>query len=894
MPIPDRYSPVAVATTALWLLAFSLPSSTATAQQPAPSEAATSVAGIAAAGEGRTRSGLLALYDFAAADGPVIHDRAGAESPVNLRIADPKAVRRTAGALQITGPAVIRSDQPATRINESIRRTGEFTIEVWLHPARTNQTGPARIVTLSQDPNQRNFTLGQDGDRIDARFRTTKTNANGIPSLASPSRSLQTRLTHIVYTRERSGRARLYIDGKQAAESSVAGDVSNWNRGYVLAFGNELSGDRPWQGSLHLVAIYSRALPTADVERNFRVGAEPLASPVMAQQRHARHFETEIAPLIARHCLECHDASTKQGGLDLSQRSTALAGGENGAAIQPGKSAASLLWEMVESDAMPADREPLPADEKRRLRQWIDDGAAWSLDTIDPAVYAHDNPAAGNWVRRLTVAEYIETVRSTLGVDIEKEARELLPPDLRADGFTNTAYNLNVDLKHVDAYAHLAEIVVGRMDVAAFARRFSSSRKLTDDSMRGLIAKMGPWVLRGPLEEHEIVALRGVSTTVASAGGGYDEAVAYTLQAMLQSPRFVYRIERQRGDGSAWPVDNYELASRLSYILWGAPPDEELYRAAERGELDRGGIRKQTARMLRDPRAVARSVQFVDEWLNLARLANLRPNPDKFPNWDARLAADMRDETRAFFEDVVWRQQRPLVDLLNAQVTFATPRLARHYGLPPAGQGLARYDLNEVPERGGLLTHGSVLTVGGDEASMVSRGLFVLHDFLRGVVKDPPPCVDTTPVATKAGLTQRAIAESRIANKNCGGCHARFEPLAFGLEQFDGLGAFHRRDEHGNPLRDDGQILFPGSAGAVSYQSAAELMDLLADCDRVAQTITWKLAQFALGRPLGAADAATVQQIHELAQQDGGTYAALINAIVTSDLVLTTRTEPTR
>ena len=174
---------------------------------------------------------------------------------------------------------------------------------------------------------------------------------------------------------------------------------------------------------------------------------------------------------------------------------------------------------------------------------------------------------------------------------------------------------------------------------------------------------------------------------------------------------------------------------------------------------------------------------------------------------------------------------------------------------------------------------------------MVSRGLFVLHDLLRGMVKAPPPCVDTTPVPTKAGLTQRGIAEARIANANCGGCHAKFEPLAFGLEKFGGLGAYHDVDEHGNKLRDDGEVLFPGQAGSVKYQSSTELMDLLAASDRVRQCLTWKVTQFAIGRPLVAADAALLDKIHESSQKGGGGYASLITAIVMSDLVQMTRTE---
>ncbi len=846
----------------------------------------------------RTRSGLRVLYDFSSSSGAVIKDRSGVGKPINLRIDDTKAVRRSAGSLEVRGKTLIRSEKSASKITESVRRSGKITIEAWIKSAKTNQSGPARIVTLSKSSNQRNFTLGQDGDRFDVRLRTTETSSNGLPSVNSARTSLTRELTHVVYTRDRAGRTRFYINGEPSEEGDVAGNTSNWDGSHALALANELSKNRPWLGTYYLVAIYNRVLSHQEIEQNFQAGARADAAPALVtQQDHAaQHFNTEIAPLLSRHCLECHDSSSREGGLDLSRKDAALAGGESGSVIVAGKAADSLLWEFVESDTMPEDRPPLSPQEKILVRKWIDDGAVWSLNVIDPAIYAHDRRGGENWLRRLTVPEYIETVRSAVGVDIAREAREILPPDVRADGFSNTAYNLNVDLKHVEAYARLAEIIVGRMDVMAFAAQFSKSQKFTDKDMGTLISKMGKWLLRGPLEEHEIIAYRGISTTIASAGGDFKDAASYIIEAMLQSPRFIYRIENQRGDGTAWPVDEYELASRLSYIVWGGPPDKELMRAADAGDLDRSGVEAQVRRMLEDPRAIDRSARFIYEWLNLARLDNLQPNPDKFPKWSKKLAADMREETLAFFKDVIWKQQRPLSDLLSAQVTFATPRLADHYGLPSRDAGndneLSLYDLSSVPSRGGLLTQGSVLTVGGDEASMVTRGLFVLHDLLRGVVKDPPPCVDTRPVPSKPGLTQRGVAEGRIANSACGGCHAKFEPLAFGLEKFDGLGAFRDTDEHGNKLRDDGEILFPGTAKPVAYQTSAELMQLLAGSERVRQSITWKLTQFALARPLVAADAPVLERIHESAQKGGGTYASLITAIVMSDLVQLTRTEP--
>ncbi|NNE00837.1 MAG: DUF1592 domain-containing protein, partial [Pirellulaceae bacterium] len=722
------------------------------------------------------------------------------------------------------------------------------------------------------------------------------TSTNGIPATATPSRTVKTRTQHVVFTRSRGGTARIYVDGKEIAKRDVGGDLKSWDNGFAFALADELNGGRPWLGTFYLVALYNRDLTAGEVQKNYRAGINGTTTrELIVRKSPAAHlFETEIAPLISKHCLECHDSSTREGGLNLARKESAFGESESdsGRGIVAKNASESLVWQAVESDEMPQDRPPLSTDEKAALKKWIDAGADWTLDLIDPAVYVHEGRTRENWLQRLTVSEYIETVRSTLDVDIDKEAREILPPDMRADGFSNTAYNLNVDLQHVDAYARLAEIIVGRMQTRTFAKRFRNRLSMTDDDMRGLITEMGKWILRGPLEEHEVVLYRGVSTTVASAGGNVDEAIGYVIQAMLQSPRFIYRIENQLGDGDLWQVGEYELANRMSYILWGSSPDAELFRAASSGELtDPSAVQAQVDRMLNDPRAVKQSLEFVSQWLNLPRMNNMRPSAKRFPAWSESLAQDMRAETLAFAEEVLWNQRRPMADLLNAQVTFATPRLAKHYGLSPRGSGLERYDLQSTPARGGLLTQGSVLTVGGDDASMVTRGLLVLHELLRGVVKDPPPCVDTTPVASEPGLSQRSIAQERLSNTACGGCHSKFEPLAFGLEKFDGLGAFHEVDEHGNKLREDGELLIPGEAKPTRFQTSAELMELLATSERVKESLTWKVTQFALGRPLLADDAPAVSQIHSVADKNGGTYQALISAIVASDLVQKTRTE---
>ena len=841
----------------------------------------------------RVTDGLQAFYTFDDIEGKVVRDQSGVGEPLDLRIKEENSVQREAGKVTIRRSTLIASDGPATKIISTVKQSGEITVEAWVRPANLSQEGPARIVTISRDTSNRNFTLGQEKDRYDARLRTTKASNNGLPSTATGGKSARTELTHIVYARSRDGQAVIYLNGKASAQRKVDGDLSRWDDNYRLALGNELNGDRTWLGELHLVAIYNRALKREEVQANFTAGADATLSPeLLAERQHlaaVAHFETKVAPILARRCVECHDTLNKEGKLDLSRHAGLLKGGENGKVVSPGKPLASSLWTQVESNDMPQDRDPLTTDEKAAIKQWLQTGAVWSLDVIDPAIYRHDERAGQQWVQRLTVDEYIATVKATTGVDIADQAAKVLPPDARADGFSNTAYNLTVDLQHVQAYASLAETIVSRMDVAAFARRFTKSQRLIDDNMIKLVEDMGQWLLRGPLSKQEVASFRGIGSTVASAGGDFEQAVALIVQAMLQSPRFIYRIENQNRGGDSWQVGPYELASRMSYIVWGGPPDAELYRAAKAGELsDRGKLQSQVRRMLEDSRAEERSLQFAAQWLNLSRLENLQPNKKKFPNWQPELAEDMRAETLEFFRHVVWKQKRPLAELMDAPLTFATPRLAKHYGLAAksVSQGeLAGYDLRDVPARGGLLTQGSLLTMGGDDASMVTRGLFVLEDLLYSEVGDPPPGLDTTPVPASPGKSNRVVSAARIANRACGGCHSRFEPLAFGLERFDGLGAYRERDEHGNALRQDGTIHFPGEAKPVEYKTSAELMKLLAGSQRVQKGLTRKVTQFALGRPLVAADAKVMDKIHETTQQGGGTYASLIEAIILSDLV---------
>lgn len=498
-------------------------------------------------------------------------------------------------------------------------------------------------------------------------------------------------------------------------------------------------------------------------------------------------------------------------------------------------------------------------------------------------------------LRRLTVDEYAAAVEASVGVDIEDEARNRLPNDIRSDGFSNTASGLIVDVGHVEAFAALAQLAVERLDdVDAFLEGLEvTCRAFEASCRRSFIEAASLRVFRGPAREEDVASFEPVFEAVEAEGGDFEEATRFVLEGMLQSPRFLYRVERQDGSDPVRKLGDYEVASRLSFLLWGAPPDEQLMKAAAAGKLQTDAqIEVQARRMLEAPAARETSLHYVADWLHLSRLDHLARDEAQFPGWEDALAEDMKRETLALADWLMWEERGALTTLFDAQRSFLTERLAQYYGLEVQGSGFTEYDLTTVPERGGILTHGALLTAGGPSASMVHRGLHVLRNILCGRVEDPPPGVDTTPMETSPGFTKRDEAELRVESSTCGGCHSQMDTLAFGLERFDGTGAYALEDEHGNALRQDGFVVFPGTVEQVSYQSIAQLMDLLASSDRVRDCMSLKASQFSLGRPLAEVDACSLAAVRDRYAASDGSYQELMVAVALSPMMRTIGVDP--
>ncbi len=311
-----------------------------------------------------------------------------------------------------------------------------------------------------------------------------------------------------------------------------------------------------------------------------------------------------------------------------------------------------------------------------------------------------------------------------------------------------------------------------------------------------------------------------------------DQGMTIALEAILVSPRFLFRIE------PAGTLDDFEFASRLSYFLWSSLPDEELFQLAAQHRLrDPQVLHAQIHRMLLDPKSRALAENFGGQWLETRNLQSLQPDPDKFPEFTKELRRDMQQETQLFFRSII-RDDRPISDFLSANYTFLNQRLAAFYGIPNVeGPQFRRVDLPPDSHRGGILTEASVLTVSSYPArtSPVIRGKWILENLLDAAPPPPPPNVpklDETALGTTATVRQRL--EQHRANPACKVCHAQMDPLGFSLENYDAIGCWRTHDG-----------ILPIDAG--DGPDALKQM-LLKDQDRFARCLGSKLMTYALGR----------------------------------------------
>jgi hypothetical protein len=399
---------------------------------------------------------------------------------------------------------------------------------------------------------------------------------------------------------------------------------------------------------------------------------------------------------------------------------------------------------------------------------------------------------------------------------------------------------------------------------------------------RTIVESMSRRGFRRPPTEAEIQRLLKLVAMVRKQGDSFEEGIRIALQSVLVSPAFLFRLERDPVNSTgAYLVNDYELASRLSYFLWSSMPDDELFKLAERHELrSRPVLEAQVKRMLRDSRADSLVDNFATQWLELRALGRKKPDALKFPTVDDELLAAMRRETLLFVGEI-FRRDRSLLDLVDARFTYLNGPLARYYGVPGVnGVSFQRVSLDGT-ERGGLLTQGSILTLTSyaTRTSPVIRGKWVLENLLGSAPPPPPadvPVLEEKNLGTDASV--RVRLEQHRANPACAVCHRQMDPIGFGLENFDAAGGW--RTKEGRFDVDSSGTLPDGR----TFEGVGGLRNILKSQSALfTRTLTEKILTFALGRGLESSDKAAVEQINQRLTANGYKLSALATAIVESE-----------
>lgn len=366
--------------------------------------------------------------------------------------------------------------------------------------------------------------------------------------------------------------------------------------------------------------------------------------------------------------------------------------------------------------------------------------------------------------------------------------------------------------------------------------------------------------------------------------GDFDAGIEMALSAILVNPQFLFRVEQEPKDlapKTAYRVSDIDLASRLSFFLWSTIPDEKLLELAERDELHKPAeFEKQVRRMLADERSRNLAVNFAAQWLHLRNLESIVPDLRLFPDFDDNLRKAFRQETELFVESI-FREDRSVLDLLQADYTFLNERLAKHYGIPHVyGSRFRRVELGAGRQRGGLLRQGSVLTVTSyaTRTSPVLRGKWILENML-GTPPPPPPAnvpvLKETTVAASLPIRER-LAEHR-SNASCASCHRLIDPVGFSLEQFDAVGRWRTLDE-GRPVDAAGRLPHSGEYEGVDGIEKA----LLQRPELFVRTLVENLFVFALGRAPVEADAPAIRKIVRAARVNNYRFSSLIVGLTTS------------
>ena len=447
----------------------------------------------------------------------------------------------------------------------------------------------------------------------------------------------------------------------------------------------------------------------------------------------------------------------------------------------------------------------------------------------------------------------------------------------------------------ITSLPHLRDLIVsgpynttGVSETATRSKIFSCRPTVPSEELscaREIVSRLGSEAYRRPLSDNDISGLMNFYAA-GSARGGFEGGVRRALEAILASPHFVFRFEREpenKDPGETYRLADVDLASRLSFFLWGMPPDAELLEIAAEGKLSDKELERQSQRMLADPRSEALGTRFAGLWLRLQDLYKVRPDPNFYPNFDENLADAMRRETELFFYNLV-QEDKSFLELFSADYTFVNERLARHYGIPGVSGNHFRRVAYLEDQRRGLLGQGRVLvlTSMANRTSPVLRGKWVMEVLLGTPPPPPPPGVpdldETGTVSDGKFLTTRERMELHRESPACSSCHSLMDPIGLALDNYDVTGRWRLR-ENGNPIDTRGDF-YDGTP----VSEPVELINaLLKRPIPLVRNFTENLMAFALGRRVEHYDQPVVREISKNAEKDDYRLSSFIMGIIQSD-----------
>jgi mono/diheme cytochrome c family protein len=466
---------------------------------------------------------------------------------------------------------------------------------------------------------------------------------------------------------------------------------------------------------------------------------------------------------------------------------------------------------------------------------------------------------------------------------------EGLPPAYKGPKPANTTAGIT---KATDAFFPMYLDVVGPFDQRQGPSEESLQKIFPGGPSKGpraaayarkILTDLARRAFRRPVTGKEVEDLVQLVTMAQKDGDSFEEGLCLAIQRILVSPNFLFRVEKGPPPGQGeddYGISQHELATRLAYFLWSSMPDEELRRCADEGKLRQPEILEaQVLRMLKDVRASALAENFGGQWLQTRALESHVPDRTKFWEFTDYTRMSMKKETDLFFEYVI-REDRPILDFLDAPYTFLNQRLAEFYQIPGVkGHEFRKVDLTGT-QRGGILAHASVLTVSSyaNRTSPVLRGKWILENLLNAPPPAPPadvPALDEKPLGKSVSL--RAQLEQHRANPNCSSCHARMDPLGFALENFDAIGAWRAKD---GDLPIDASGTLPDGR---SFKGLKDLRAILkADPRAFTECLTEKMLIYALGRGLERNDRQAVKAIAEKVAKNDYRFSSLVLEIARS------------